>query len=347
MLHTIAKRCFSAVLFAGCVVAALPAQAADKVTIAIIGGAADVGFYIADAKGWFRDEGIEVEMIPFDSGARMIAPLSTGELDVGTGAVSAGLYNAFERNITMHLVADKGRNAGAFSFQGLVVRKALADSGAIKSVRDLVGHKLAFTGPGANDSAVLDEALRSVGLSFNDLDPVFLGLPQQVTAYANGAIDASIMPEPFLSAVIRAGTGVQLAPVSSLRDNDQVAVVVYSDVFTRQRPEVAKKLVRAYLRGVRYYDDALKDAKIAGPNADEIIAIIAKYSTLHDPAVIASIIPAAFDPDGWVNVDSLRKDLDFYKSQGMVKGNITVDQVLDRSYVDWAVQQLGPAKKAD
>ena len=72
-----------------------------------------------------------------------------------------------------------------------------------------------------------------------------------------------------------------------------------------------------------------------------------RASVIFPAATSPSIIPAAFDPDGWVNVDSLRKDLDFYKSQGMVKGNITVDQVLDRSYVDWAVQQLGPAKKAD
>ena len=347
MLHVIMKRCVFAVLFAGCALAAPFAQAADKVTIAIIGGASDVGFYIADAKGWFREEGIEVDMTPFDSGARMVAPLSTGELDVGSGALAAGLYNAFERNITMHVVADKGRNAGAFSFQGLVARKALLDSGAIKMLGDFKGHKFAFTGPGANDSAVMDEALRKVGLSYNDVDPIFLGLPQQVAAFANGAIDGSIMPEPFLSAVIRAGTGAQLAPVSSLRDNDQVGVVIYSDMFTTRRPEVAKKLMRAYLRGVRYYNAALKDGKLAGPNAQEVIGDIAKYSSLHDPALIAAIIPSAIDPDGWVNADSLAKDLDFYKAQGMVKGNITVDQVLDRSYVDWAVQQLGPTKKPD
>jgi NitT/TauT family transport system substrate-binding protein len=335
----------SAILFGGCLLAASAAAAADKVSIAIIGGASDVGFYVADAKGWFHDEGIEVEMTPFDSGARMIAPLSTGELDVGSGALAAGLYNAFERDITMHVVADKGRNTKAISFQGLVVRKALLDGGAIKGLADFKGHKIAFTAPGANDSAVMDEALRKVGLSYNDVDPVFLGLPQQIAGFANGAIDASIMPEPFLSAVIKAGSAAQLAPVASLRDNDQVGVVIYSDVFTKKRPEVAKKLMRAYLRGVRYYDGAIKDGKLAGPNAQEVIDDIAKYSSLHDPALIASIIPSAINPDGWVNADSLEKDLDFYKAQGMVKGAVTVDQVLDRSYVDWAVQQLGAADK--
>ncbi|HWG04246.1 MAG TPA: ABC transporter substrate-binding protein, partial [Beijerinckiaceae bacterium] len=283
----------SAILFGGCLLAASAAAAADKVSIAIIGGASDVGFYVADAKGWFHDEGIEVEMTPFDSGARMIAPLSTGELDVGSGALAAGLYNAFERDITMHVVADKGRNTKAISFQGLVVRKALLDGGAIKGLADFKGHKIAFTAPGANDSAVMDEALRKVGLSYNDVDPVFLGLPQQIAGFANGAIDASIMPEPFLSAVIKAGSAAQLAPVASLRDNDQVGVVIYSDVFTKKRPEVAKKLMRAYLRGVRYYDGAIKDGKLAGPNAQEVIDDIAKYSSLHDPALIASIIPSA------------------------------------------------------
>ena len=66
------------------------AHAVDKVKIAIIASASDIGFYAADAKGWFREVGIEVEFIRMDSGARMIGPMSTGEIDVGTGAISAG-----------------------------------------------------------------------------------------------------------------------------------------------------------------------------------------------------------------------------------------------------------------
>jgi hypothetical protein len=56
----------------------------------------------AGGKGWFRDEGIEGEMNPFESGARMIAPLSTGELDVASGAVSTGLHN-----VTVDQVLDR------------------------------------------------------------------------------------------------------------------------------------------------------------------------------------------------------------------------------------------------
>lgn len=322
------------------------AMALDKVKIAIIGGASDIGFYIADDKGWFKDEGIEIEMVRFDSGARMIAPMSTGEIDVGTGAISAGLYNAFERSITMHIVADKGRNVKGMSFQGLLVRKALLDSGEVKSVKDLKGRKMAFTGPGANDSAVMDEALRKVGLAgFNDVQSNYLGLPGHLPAYQNGAIDASIVPEAFRTAILKSGAAGELMPVADLRNNDQVGAVVYSDVFVTKRRNVAQKLMNAYIKGVRYYNDTLKDGKISGRHADEIIDSMAKHGNLKDKAKLREIIPTAIDGDGRLEVSSLAADLDFYKRQGLVKSKITVNDAVDHSFVEAAVKALGPYKK--
>lgn len=322
------------------------AMALDKVKIAIIGGASDIGFYIAEDKGWFAKEGIEVEMIRFDSGARMIAPMSTGDIDVGTGAISAGLYNAFERSIIMHIVADKGRNVKGMSFQGLLVRKALLDSGEVKSVKDLKGRKMAFTGPGANDSAVMDEALRKAGLAgFNDVQSNYLGLPGHLPAYQNGAIDASIVPEAFRTAILKSGAAGELMPVSDLRDNDQVGAVVYSDIFVKKRRDVAQKLMNAYIRGVRFYNDTLKNGKITGPHADEIIDSMAKHGNLKDKAKLREIIPTAIDSDGRLEVSSLAADLAFYKAQGLVKSNIGVEQAVDLSFVEQAVKTLGPYKK--
>ncbi len=341
MSTTIAKLA-KAALLAGAVLAAHGARAADKVKIAIIGGAADIGFYLADAKGWFAAEGLEVEMISFDSGARMIAPMAAGDIDVGTGAVTAGLYNAFEREITIRIVADKGRNVKGMSFQGVMVRKALVDSGAVKSLADLKGRKLAFTGPGANDSSIVDEALSKSGASFRDVEAIYLGLPQHASAYANGAIDASIMPEPFRTSVLKLGVASQLMSVADVRDNDQTGAVVYADAFIRKRPAVAAKAMKAYLRGVRYYLDSLAGGKIAGPNADEIIDVLAKYSTLKDKAALREIVPTALDGDGRLNVDSLAKDLAFFKAQDLVKSNIAVDRVVDLSWIAAAVKELGP-----
>ena len=119
-----------------------PVFALESVNIAYIGGTADVGFYIADAKGYLREYGIEAHFITFDSSARMIAPLSTGEIDIASGAINAATYNAFDRGITIKAVADKARNKGPFSYQSLVVRKDLWDNGIITSAKDFAGKKL-------------------------------------------------------------------------------------------------------------------------------------------------------------------------------------------------------------
>src|SRR5262245_20732918 len=62
----------------------------DQVKIGIARTISDAGYYIADAMGFFRADGLDVSITGFNSAAQMIAPLGTGELDVGGGMVSAG-----------------------------------------------------------------------------------------------------------------------------------------------------------------------------------------------------------------------------------------------------------------
>ncbi|MGE3644032.1 MAG: hypothetical protein AB7F96_09285 [Beijerinckiaceae bacterium] len=83
---------------------------------------------------------------------------------------------------------------------------------------------------------------------------------------------------------------------------------------------------------------------MTGPTAQDVIEILTKYSTLKDKALMARIVPTPMDPDGAFNMKSAQMDLDFYKSQGMVKDNIDLAQVVDCSFVDAAIKELGPCK---
>jgi NitT/TauT family transport system substrate-binding protein len=67
------------------------ASAQTTVGVGMTNVSSDAGFFIADKKGYFRDEGIAVTMTPFASAAKMIAPLGTGQLEVGGGTVAAGM----------------------------------------------------------------------------------------------------------------------------------------------------------------------------------------------------------------------------------------------------------------
>ncbi len=70
--------------------------------------------------------------------------------------------------------------------------------------------------------------------------------------------------------------------------------------------------MNAYIRAVRDYNDALKDGKLAGAGADEIIAILTEYTDIKDPRrPIATMTPFAVNPDGHVNTASLKNDYRF------------------------------------
>jgi NitT/TauT family transport system substrate-binding protein len=100
------------------------ASAAEPVSVGMVNTISDAGFFVAEAKGYFKAAGIDVKFSPFPSASGMIAPLASGDLDVGSGAVSAGHYNANERQIPVKFVADKARNAPDLSFQSIVARSA-------------------------------------------------------------------------------------------------------------------------------------------------------------------------------------------------------------------------------
>jgi NitT/TauT family transport system substrate-binding protein len=121
--------------------------------------------------------------------------------------------------------------------------------------------------------------------------------------------------------------------------------VLFADAFITKRRAVAQKFMNAYIRALRDYNDALKDGHLAGPGADEIIAILTKYTNIKNAKVYRDMTPFAANPDGHVNKASLANDYDFFKSRGLISGHVTVDQVIDNSFADEAVHQLGAYKR--
>jgi NitT/TauT family transport system substrate-binding protein len=315
---------------------------AQELTIGTIGAASDAPFFIADAKGYFAEQGLKVRFVRFDSAAKSIPSLGSGEVDVGSGATSSGLYNAVERGIGIKIVADKARNAPGYGFQAIMVRSDLMASGKVKSLKDFKGLKVAMSANGNSENALMNYALVKNGLTYNDIDPVFLGFPQHIPAYANKGIDASLTVEPTVTKLLQLGLAKKLVTADQIFPNYQTAVVFYSPKFIHEQPENAKKFMVALVKAIRFYDDSLKGGHIAGPNADEVIKILVKYSFIKDPAVHRAIVSQAVDPDGDINLPSLQMAWQFFKDTKQIDGSVKVSDVVDLSYVHAAAKALGP-----
>lgn len=317
---------------------------ATPVRVGTTNSSSDAPLFIAAAKGYFKAEGLEVEFTSFDSAAKMIAPLGTGQLEVGAGSPAAGFYNAVARGLDVRMVADKGSMPPGYGYLPLMVRKDLVDSGKVKGFADLKGLKVALPAQGTTTDSTLNEALRKGGLKWTDVDVVYMGFPQHVIAFQNKAIDASVTTEPSATRSEQLGVAVRYAPGDVIYPEQQVAVILYGGKFIKEQPDIGRKFMRAYIRAVRDYNDALKGGKLAGPNAPEIIAILTQYTNIKDPKIYASITPNGCDPDGKVGEASLRKDLQFFRDRGLIEGNVTVEQVIDHSFVAAALKELGPYK---
>jgi NitT/TauT family transport system substrate-binding protein len=332
-------------LVAGATLAAMGSVPAQ--TVLNIGAASttsDAPIYIADKKGYFREEGFEAKVTNFRSAADMVAPLGTGQLDAGAGSASAGLYNAMLQGIRIKIVADKASSAPGYSATKILVRKDHVDSGRYKELKDFKGMKFAMNAPGVSNTATLNVLLKSVGLKYSDVDTVNMPLPDHVAALGNKGVDASASVEPVPTIAIKQGFAVLVKGDDEIIPNHQIAVLLYSENFAKN-PDAGKRFMRAYIKAVRFYNGALKDGKMIGPNADEVIAILAAATPIKDPAIYKSITPTGMNPDGKVNVQSLADDLAFYKEQGLITGNIRAEDAVDSSFVEAALKELGPYKQ--
>jgi NitT/TauT family transport system substrate-binding protein len=318
-----------------------PAAPAEPVTVrmGVLASTTDAGIFVADDLGYFKEQGIELDLSRFDSAARMVAPLGAGQLEIGAGSHSAGLYNAVSRGIDIKLVADKGSALAGHGFQGLMFRKDLADSGRLRTPADLKGMRVAIPARGISPEVALGLWLRKAGLSIEDVELVEMNFADHASALGNGSIEAAVSIEPFLTRIVDVGAGITYQRTDELLPGYQIAAIFYSGPFMREQAEVARRWMVAYLKGVRYYNDGFVKGDAA--KRQETVTILARHTPVKEAALYDRMVMPGLHPDGRMNVASLTEDQDFFVATGLQQTRIDINTLVDHSFADAALQALG------
>jgi NitT/TauT family transport system substrate-binding protein len=310
----------------------------ETVRVGVLNIASDAPLYWAEERGYLREVGLTIETSRFDSAQRMTTPLGADQLDIGAGAPGPGLYNAIQRGINVRIVADRGRLTPGARFNCLVVRKELLDSGAVHGIADLRGHIVAENVPGTITDYVLDKVLRERGVDPAELTYVTVPFPDMLNAFSNSHIDAAFLVEPFITVSEQRGVSQCWRPTGDLAPNFQLAVLLYGPTFAEQRSDSARRFMMAFVRAVRdYYRAFFGD----GQGRPELLDLITRTTRIKDRALLEQLAPTWMDPNGSVNVESLGDVQHYYFARGDMEAEVPMDQVVDTTFTDYAVERLG------
>ena len=288
--------------------------------------------FIAVEKGYFLEEGMQVELLPVEGGTENVVQVAAGNFDVAGGGIGAGMLNAVARGIDFEIVAPLHTERPPLT-SPLVVSKARYDSGELTSVADLAGKKVSTNAKGAATEYWLWRALQQGGLDFADVEVLGLGFREVAPALENGSLDGGILGEPLATLAEDQGLITRLS--EDFIEGFTSTVIFYNAEWAAANPELAQGFVKAFLRGARDLNgDAWYDP--------ENLAIIEKYTGV--PAdVVGRANRSYHDPNGHVPVEDLMELQRFFREQGQLsfEEEIDLSQFINSSYAEAAVEELG------
>jgi NitT/TauT family transport system substrate-binding protein len=270
----------------------------EKENVVIAVGGKNLFYYlpltIAEQRGFFKDEGLKVEVPDFAGGSKSLQALMGGSADVVSGA--------YEHTITMQA---KDLSIREFVVQGRAPQIVFAVSTRTmpdyKALSDLKGKKIGVTAPGSSTSMMAAYLLAKAGLSVKD-DVSIIGVGASttaVTAIQSGQIDALVNLDPVTTLLQKSGAIKVVSDTRTLKDTQDVygglmpaAVLYTTEEFIEKNPNTTQALANAMVR-------ALKWLQTATP--DEVADTVPKEFLLGDRALYMEAwknVKEAMSPDG-------------------------------------------------
>lgn len=293
-------------LMAGAMAASATQASAQTQTLKV--AVAQRGFWnssfveFASRQGFFKQEGLDIEILYTEGGASTLLPVVSGSIDVAMTNGTLGVIAAFAKGMPVKIISAEATGApDAFSY-------ARSESG-IKSIRDTNGKTVAFSSPGSSTNLIILQLINQ-----EKVTPKLVstgGAPGTLTQVMSGQIDVGWSVPPFVLQQVADGKAQIIArgsDVAAIR-NQTIRVNVANANALKQKRDALVRYVRALSRAI--------DWAYAGDGAIDTYAEIAKV-----PRALAQRTRDEFYPK-----DSLQL--------GEVRGlDLTLKQAVEFKYIN-------------
>jgi NitT/TauT family transport system substrate-binding protein len=282
--------------------------------------------YIAESEGYFKEFGIQMEFIQINKSPEALALLVSGDIDVYAGVLLSGILNVISQDPTIKVVADRGHIApGGCTYQAIVVRKDLFDSGVVTSAEDLKGLPISLTASGPS-GFMASSYLMQAGLSLDDIVISEIPSAALVDAFNNETLAATSSAEPVLTTLMEAGNAVLLAKAEDVLGVYQSGLMVFGKKLTVDDPELGARFLAGYLKGIEQYNQGKteRNLQIMADKSGETLEVLKKACW------------PAMRQDGTIDYKGVEPFQNWSIENGYLENAVTQSQFYDPGFLEAA-----------
>ena len=304
-----------------------------KAKIGVLRLSSSAPVFIAQDKGYFREAGLDVELKFFDAAQPIAVATTSGDVDFGVTAFTAGLYNLAGKG-TLKVIGGMSREKAGYPLIGYFASNSAYVAG-LKTPKDLAGKRVAVTQVGSSFHYSLGLLADKYGFKLSEVKVLPLqSLSNAAAALKGETVDAALLPVSTARPLMESGGAKFLGWVGD--ETPWQLGAVFASPKTLTNGALVTKLLAALARADREYHDvvlsAVKDGKAdINEKTKPLLDIIAKYTNLPVEQVVGNC--AYIDPDGKLDVKNVANQISWLQDQGFVDKGFAADAIIAKDYV--------------
>jgi NitT/TauT family transport system substrate-binding protein len=318
----------------------VPASSQERVRVGTQRLISNGPLFLADARGYFRAEGLDVAMTSYPSSQQVVEALAAGATEFGLTDFTALAFNLAGQG-KIKAIAAQAREKQDHEGNEIVASIAASEVG-LRKVEHLANKRVAISQIDSSDHYQLSRIAQLKGFDLAGVKVKALqSLDAMARAVSTGEVDATILPTLYARELM-VSNQARLVSWYSEFDEQQLGALFVSAATLQARRATVEKFVRAYRRGTADYAASLLRSdrfrkRISDAKSQSAATTIARYVYPGKPVGSAAITVEAgayfIDAQARLDVADLERQIAWYKSQGLVDPGVDARNVVDLSFV--------------
>ncbi len=314
-----------------------PAAAQQRVRVGLMQVTENGGVFLAASQGYFKAEGLEVELRAYPSPTAVVQALAGGTVDFGVTAFTPLSFSLAGRG-AIKIIAAQARERRGYEGNAVLASNAAYAKG-LRAYADLANKLVAISALGSAFHYQLGEIAHREGFALAGvtLKPL-QSLDVMARALQQGKVDAAILPARYARDLMMASQAKFIGWCSEVDEPQLGALFTRAGTIAEQRTTVAG-FVRAYRRGVADYAGTLLrhsrfGKRVIDAKADAAAALIAAYVYPDGSNSAAAVEASAYfiDPRARIDINDIARQIAWHKAQGLVVADADAAAAVDLSF---------------